>query len=283
VDVAFLGTGAMGLPMARNIARAGHAVRAWNRTRERAEPLAADGVVVCDTPAEAADGADALVTMLTDGPVVAESVDGILRPGVLWLQTSTVGVEWHERLAEAAAEAGAILVDAPVIGSVQPAEAGELTVLASGPDDAIDRLEPVLDAIGSSTLRLGPAGAGTRMKLVFNFWILAVTATAGETIALAEALGVGGDRFLELIAGGFADAGYAQRKGPLMLKRDYTPSFRLGLGRKDAALALEAGRAEGLDLRLAEALVAAMDVAIERGHADSDIAAVHEATRPGSA
>jgi 3-hydroxyisobutyrate dehydrogenase len=283
VDVAFLGAGAMGLPMARNIARAGHVVRAWNRTRERAEPLAAEGVVVCDTPAEAADGAEALVTMLTDGPVVAEAVDGILRPELLWLQTSTVGVEWHERLAGAAAEAGAILVDAPVIGSVQPAEAGELTVLASGPDDGIDRLEPVLDAIGSSTLRLGPAGAGTRMKLVFNFWILAVTATAGETIALAEALGVGGDRFLELIAGGFADAGYAQRKGPLMLKRDYTPSFRLGLGRKDAALALEAGRAEGLDLRLAEALVAAMDVAIERGHADSDIAAVHEATRPGSA
>jgi 3-hydroxyisobutyrate dehydrogenase len=281
--VAVLGTGAMGAPMARNLARGGHDVLAWNRTRERAEPLAADGVTIADSPAEAVEGAEALVTMLTDGPAVAETVADVLRPGLLWLQTSTVGVEWHERLAAAAAAAGAVLVDAPVIGSVQPAEAGELTVLASGPDDAIDRLQPVLDAVGSTTHRLGPAGQGTRTKLVFNFWILSVTAVTGETLALAEALGAGGGRFLELIEGTFADAGYAQRKGPLMLRRDYAPSFKLGLGRKDAALALEAGRAEGLDLRLAPALVEAMDAALERGYADADIAAVHESTRPGSA
>jgi 3-hydroxyisobutyrate dehydrogenase len=281
--VAFLGTGAMGAPMARNLARAGHEVRAWNRTRARAEPLAVDGVAVAATPAEATEDAEVLVTMVTDGPAVAESVDEILRPGLLWLQTSTVGVAWSDRLAAAAAEAGAALVDAPVIGSVQPAEAGELTILASGPADAIDRLEPVLDAIGSSTLRLGEAGAGTRMKLVFNLWILSVTAVAGEAIALAETLGAGGERFLELIQGTFADAGYAQRKGPLMLRRDYAPSFKLGLGRKDAALALEAARDEGLEVRLAAALVEAMDAAIERGYADGDIAAVHESTRPGSA
>jgi 3-hydroxyisobutyrate dehydrogenase len=268
--------------MARNLARSGLEVRVWNRTRARAEPLAADGIAVCDSPAAAADGADVLVTMLTDGPAVSESVAGLLRPGLLWLQTSTVGVEWCERLAAEAERGGAVLVDAPVLGSVAPAEAGELTVLASGPDEAIGRLAPVLDAIGSSTLRLGAAGAGTRMKLVFNFWILAVTAAASEAIALAEELGAGGGRFLELIAGTFADAGYAQRKGPSMLARDYPPSFRLGLGRKDAALALEAGRAEELRLRLGEALVAAMDAAIARGYGDSDIAAVHEATRSGS-
>ena len=280
--VAFLGTGGMGLPMARNVARAGHDVRTWNRTRARAEPLAADGVTVCETPAEAAEGADVLVTMLTDGPSVAESVEGVLRPGLIWLQTSTVGVEWIERLEAAADRAGAALVDAPVLGSIAPAEAGELIVLASGPGEAIDTVAPLLDAIGTQTHRLGAVGAGTRMKLVFNFWILSVTASAGETIALAEELGAGGRRFLELIAGTFADAGYAQRKGPLMLERDYPPSFRLALGRKDAALALEAGRAEELELRLGAALLEAMDVAIARGYGESDIAAVHESTRRGS-
>jgi 3-hydroxyisobutyrate dehydrogenase len=281
--VGFLGTGGMGAPMARNLARAGLDVRAWNRTRERAEPLAGDGVAVAGSPAEATERADVLVTMVTDGPAVADSVEGVLRPGLLWLQTSTVGVEWHERLAAAASDAGAVLVDAPVLGSIQPAEAGELTVLASGPDDAIDRLEPVLDAIGTTTMRLGEAGAGQRLKLVFNFWILAVTAAAGETIALAESLGAGGERFLELIKGGFADAGYAQRKGPLMLRRDYTPSFQLRLGRKDVALALDAARAEELDLRLGAALLEAMDVAVDRGYGESDIAAVHESTSAGSA
>jgi 3-hydroxyisobutyrate dehydrogenase len=283
VVVAFLGTGGMGLPMARNLARARLEVRAWNRTRSRAAPLTADGVTVCESPRDAVEGADVLVTMLTDGPAVAAAVQGALRPGLLWLQTSTVGVEWTERLAAEAERAGALLVDAPVLGSTQPAAAGELTVLASGPDDAIDRLGPVLDAIGSRTLRLGPAGAGTRLKLVFNLWILSVTAAAGEAIALADALGPGGRAFLDLIAGGPADAGYAQRKGPLMLDRDYAPSFRLGLGRKDAALALEAARSEEVDLRLGEALLEAIDAAIELGYADSDIAAVHESTRRGSA
>jgi 3-hydroxyisobutyrate dehydrogenase len=278
--VAFLGTGAMGAPMARNIARAGHEVRAWNRTRERAEPLAADGVTVCDTPAEAVGPADVLVTMLSDGPAVASVVDGVLRKRLLWLQMSTVGLDWTERFAAAAREAGAVFVDAPSLGSIGPAERGELTVLASGPDEARERAASIFDAVGSGTRWLGESGAGTRLKLVFNFWILATTAAAGETLALAEALGVDGQGFLEQIEGGFADAPYARFKGPLMLRREYTPSFRLALGRKDAALAVEAGRKAGVEMPVAEAVVAAMDRAIERGYGDGDIAAVIESTRP---
>jgi 3-hydroxyisobutyrate dehydrogenase len=281
--VAFLGTGAMGAPMARNLARAGHVVAAWNRTRGRAEPLAADGVAVCDSPADAAVGADVLVTMLADGPAVSSAVDGVLRRDLLWLQMSTIGVAWTERLAGQAHEAGTVFVDAPVTGSIGPAESGELTVLGSGPEEARRRAAPVFDVVGSRTLWLGEAGAGTARKIVFNFWILATTAAAGDTLALAEALGVDGAQFLESLEGGIADSPYVRAKGPLMLRRDYPASFRLELGRKDAALAVEAAREAGFELVAADGVVAAYDRAIERGYGDADIAAVHESTRPGSA
>jgi 3-hydroxyisobutyrate dehydrogenase len=281
--VAFLGTGAMGAPMARNLARAGHVVAAWNRTRGRAEPLAADDVAVCDSPADAAVGADVLVTMLADGPAVASAVDGVLRQDLLWLQMSTIGVAWTERLAGQAREAGVVFVDAPVTGSIGPAESGELTVLGSGPEEARQRAAPVFDAVGSRTLWLGEAGAGTRRKLVFNFWILATTAAAGDTLALAEALGVDAAQFLESLEGSIADSPYVRAKAPLMLRRDYPASFRLELGRKDAALAVEAAREAGFELVAADGVVAAYDRAIERGYGDADIAAVHESTRPGSA
>jgi 3-hydroxyisobutyrate dehydrogenase len=281
-SVAFLGTGAMGAPMASNIAGAGFLVRAWNRTRDRAEPLEPEGIDIADTPQEAAADADVLVTMLADGPAVASAVDGALAPDRLWLQMATVGVEWTERLAETARREGAVFVDAPVLGSIRPAASGDLTVLGSGPAEARERAQPIFDAVGSRTLWLGKAGAGTRMKLVFNFWVLATTTATGETLALAEALGVGGERFLDMIEGGFADSPYGRMKAPMMLERDYPASFRLALGRKDAALAVEAALAEGIDLPVAAAVVSAMDTAIERGYGDGDIAAVIESTRTGS-
>lgn len=281
--IALLGTGAMGAPMGGNLLGAGFELRAWNRTRARAEDLGAAGATVVDTPAEAVAGADALVTMLADGPAVAGAVDGVLGEGLLWLQTSTVGVEWTERLAATAAAAGAVFVDAPVLGSTDRAASGELTVLASGPDEAREAAAPVFDAVGATTQWLGPAGAGTRLKLVLNSWVLGTTALTAETIALADALGVGGDRFLGLIAGTFTDSPYGQVKGRKMVAGDWEPLFRLELGRKDATLALEAAREAGLELSVAEAVLAAFSRALERGYGDGDIAAVIEATRPGSA
>ena len=132
--VAVLGTGIMGAPMARNLATAGHEVRAWNRSRERAEPLAADGVVVADSPAEAVRDAEIVVTMLSDGAAV-EAVTGELGfpGGAVWAQMSTVGIAATERLVARAAEAGVPIVDAPVLGTKAPAEQGQLTVIAAGP------------------------------------------------------------------------------------------------------------------------------------------------------
>lgn len=146
ISVAVLGTGTMGAPIARNLARAGHDVRAWNRTRSRAEPLTAHGVRVMDDPAQAVRGADALVTMLFDGESVLQTVraaaDG-LREGTVWIQTSTVGPEALPPLAALAAEHGLRFFDAPVLGTKAPAENAQLQILAAGPPDA----RPVADQV----------------------------------------------------------------------------------------------------------------------------------------
>src|SRR5689334_22587005 len=147
--VAVLGTGTMGAPMARNIAAAGLPVRVWNRSKDKAESLAEVGAHIADSPAEAVDGADIVLTMLFDADAVfdvMEAAAGALTPGAVWVQASTVGVTGEQRLATLAEELGLVYVDAPVSGTKQPAEAGALTVLASGPDEVRERLAPVFDA-----------------------------------------------------------------------------------------------------------------------------------------
>ena len=281
--VAVLGTGIMGAAMARNLLSAGMEVRVWNRSREKAEPLAEDGAKVTDTPAEAAEGADFLITMLSDAGAVEEAVGGNVLPALaedgVWLQMSTVGTEWSDRLEKLAAERGVAYVDAPVLGTKQPAEQGALIVLASGPEEVRERSQPVFDAVGSKTLWLGPAGAGSRLKLVVNNWIVGLIGVLAETTALAEATGVDPARFLEVIEGGPLGLPYAQIKGKMMIEEEFPTSFSLRLARKDAALVLEAAEKEGLRLAVAEAVSARFDEALDAGHGEEDMAAVYHAAR----
>jgi 3-hydroxyisobutyrate dehydrogenase len=276
--VAVLGTGIMGGPMARNIAAAGLETRVWNRTREKAE--AVEGATVADSPAEAVDGADIVLTMLADGPTV-ESVmteGGALEAmsdDAIWLQTSTVGVESIERLAQLAEERGVTFVDAPVLGTKAPAEQGQLTVLASGPEAALDTSAPVFDAIGGNTVRMGEAGEGTRLKLVINNWLLSLLENLAETIAFAERIGVDPQSFLDAIDGNATGSPYAQLKGPMMLKRDFPTSFPLKLALKDLELVLEAANRHDAEMPLADAAAQSFHRAVEQGHGDEDMAAVY--------
>jgi 3-hydroxyisobutyrate dehydrogenase len=271
LTVAFIGAGTMGAPMARNAASAGIAVRVWNRTREKAE--AVEGAEVADSPAAAVDGADALVTILSDGAAVEEAVAGALREGVIWAQMSTVGIAATERLAALADEHRTTFVDAPVLGTKLPAEKGELTALASGPRDARERLGPLFDAVAARTVELGEAGEGTRLKLVLNTWLNALVAALGETISFAEAIGVDPRTFLDTIDGGPLGPAYAQMKGKLMIERDFPPSFALELARKDAGLVLEAAERHGFDAELTKTIVRVFDRAIAAGHGGEDMAA----------
>jgi 3-hydroxyisobutyrate dehydrogenase len=275
--VAVIGTGIMGAPMARNIAAAGHEVTVWNRTREKAEGL---GGRVADSPAEAVEGAAAVVTMLSDGDAVASAMDGVTLGGdQVWWQASTVGLEATERLASLAGDAA--FVDGPVLGTRKPAEEGKLTVLAAGPPEARERLAPLFEAVAAKTIDVGDeAGASSRLKLVLNAWIVALVESLGETIALAEGLGVDPQRFFDAIGGGPLDLPYAQMKGKLMMERDYgEPSFKLSLAAKDARLALEA---TGLELPLVEAVRSQMEKAVADGYGEDDMAATVEACRARS-
>jgi 3-hydroxyisobutyrate dehydrogenase len=277
--VAFLGAGStMGLAMARNLARAGFEIHAWNRTAEKAQPLSDDGATLASTPADAAAKGELIVTMLRDADAVVETMEGEqgalagAEAGADWVQMSTIGIDGTERCAQLAEQAGLAFVDAPVSGTKQPAEKGELVVLASGPEDARPRCQPLFDVVGSQTHWVGEAGSGTRFKLVVNGWLTALVEGLAETIAFAEGIGVNPAQFLEVIGGGPLDTAYAQLKGKAMIERNFEPSFKLELAAKDAQLLEEAAERHSLELPLFE-LVRNRLAAAAQEHGDEDLSA----------
>ncbi|WP_307872612.1 NAD(P)-dependent oxidoreductase [Paractinoplanes ovalisporus] len=282
LTVGLLGTGIMGAAMARNLLKAGHAVRVWNRSADKAAPLAEDGAEVAGTPADAVRDADVVITMLYDGEAVRQVMDEAYpaaRSGALWMQSTTVSLEDVDRLAEDAGRHGLVFFDAPVLGTRQPAEAGQLTVLAAGPPEQRDAIAPVFDAVGAKTVWLRNPGEATRLKLVANSWVLALTHAGAETLSLAEALGVDPDKFLELIAGGPLDNAYLRTKVGLVRGDQLSPaSFAVNTAEKDARLIAEAGRRHGVRLDLAEAGAERFRRATEQGHGDKDMAASYYAS-----
>jgi 3-hydroxyisobutyrate dehydrogenase len=278
-EIAVLGTGRMGAPIARNLLAAGFGVAVWNRTPGRARELGAAGARLAASPADAAGPADVVLTMVADGDAVAHAMTGphgalsALRPGSVWIQMATVGVDWTKRFAALADDHGLEFVDAPVSGSDGPARDAQLVVLASGADAVRSRVQPLFDVIARRTVWLGPAGAGTRLKLVLNTWLVSLAEAMAETLAFTDALGLEQELFLEAIAGGPLDAAWATGKGRAMLAREFTPGFALRLALKDARLALDAGHESGLELPLTAALARRWDLAIAR-HGNDDVAAV---------
>ena len=277
--VALLGTGLMGSGMARNIAAAGLPLRVWNRTRDKAAPLA-EVATVADTVAEAVDGADVVVTMLFDAHSVVETMEqarGHLAHDAVWLQQGTVGVAGSDRIVELAADLGVTLVDAPVLGTRKPAAEGTLVVLASGPVAVRPTVQPVLDAVGARTQWVGEEpGAGSRLKLVANAWVLTAVEGIAESLALARELGLEPGQFLEAVAGGAMDAPYVQLKGEAMLNADYEPAFALDGAHKDAGLILDAAAETGLELALMPVVHAHLQRALDAGHGHLDMAATYQ-------
>jgi 3-hydroxyisobutyrate dehydrogenase len=281
--VTVLGTGIMGAGMARSLLRAGFDVTVWNRSQDKAAPLADDGATPAPDLAAAVSGADVVITMLFDMAAVAEVMTAALpaiRQDAVWLQTSTVGLDGVATLATLAEQHGITFVDAPVLGTRQPAEEGKLIVLAGGPAAVRDTVAPVLDAIGARTMWIGEQpGDGHRLKLVANSWVLSITAATAQAVGLADDLGLDPQLFLDVISGGPLDSAYAQLKGKAMIKGDFTPSFALGGAAKDAGLIREAMRSAGTNDELMAAEHNRYLVAQRAGHGDDDMAAVITAIR----
>jgi 3-hydroxyisobutyrate dehydrogenase len=280
--VAVLGAGGlMGFAMARNLARDGYAIRAWNRSREKAEPLTADGAEICDSPAQAAEGAGVILTMVADADTVIDAMSGErgalssqLADGAIWLQMSTIGIAGTDRCAALAGEHGLAFFDAPVLGTKAPAEQGALVVLASGPEDGRDRAQPIFDVVGARTMWIGEAGAATRLKLAVNTWVLTVLEGTAEVLALAEGLGLDPQLVLDAVKDGPLDIAYMQMKGRAMMAREFEPSFRLRLAAKDAGLVVDAVDLHGLDLPLVTAIRDRLEQGIPE-HGEKDMAATY--------
>jgi 3-hydroxyisobutyrate dehydrogenase len=269
----------MGAAMARTMAKAGLDVRVWNRTRAKAEPLAADGVTVATSPAAAVRDADVVVTMLTDLRAVLDAMRAAapgLSAGQVWLQTSTVGVAAVAELVEFAAAHDLDLVDAPVLGTRAPAEAGQLVVLGAGSERARQRVAPVTDAVGRRTVWLDtdPASAAaSKLKLVLNSWVLATTTGVAEAMALAEGLGLDSGLFADTVAGTTLFSPYLKIKSDVILEGAYPADFALATAGKDADLIVAAARAAGVRLDMANAVAERFRRGVAQGLGDMDMAA----------
>ena len=245
--IALLGAGTMGAGMAERLLDQGFTVDVWNRTPGPAAALAERGATAYTKAALAVAGADVVLTMLPTAEAVTEVMLGQgtlreLRPGAVWAQMGTIGVEATERLASQVARSrpDIAFVDGPVSGSRGPARTGDLLILASGPEDAQVILERVFAALAQRTLWLGAAGAGTRMKLLLNTWLAFEVEAVAEVSALAARLGVSYQALLEAVNGGTLASGVAITKLAKIEQGDDAPDFSLEWALKDLDLAAEA-------------------------------------------
>jgi 3-hydroxyisobutyrate dehydrogenase len=276
---AVLGTGIMGSAMARSLAREGHEVAVWNRTPARAEAVAGDAITAYAALDDAVASADVVFTMLFDTESVLEvaaEVGAALGPDAVWAQSTTVGPAGMARIARAAGPAADRLLDAPVLGTKQPAETGKLTVLVSGPAAARERATAAFDAVGARTVVVGDeVGPASALKLANNSWVASINAATAQAMGLAEALGLDPRLFLEAIRGGASDSAFAQMKGDIMAERAWEdPAFALDSVRKDVGLMIEAAGDSGFPDDLLTTLLAIYDRASERGLGGADMAAV---------
>jgi 3-hydroxyisobutyrate dehydrogenase len=282
--VTVLGTGIMGAGMARSLLAAGLKVTVWNRSADKAGPLAEAGAIVAGDVTSAVSGTEVIVTMLFDVEATAEVMEQALpaaRRGAVWVQCATIGLDGTARLAELAERHGIGLVDAPVLGTRKPAETGSLLVLAGAPEPLRSAVTPVLDAIGSRTVWVGDRpGDGQRLKLVANSWLLSLVGGLAQAIALTRGLGLDPQLFLDTISGGALDCVYAQFKGKKMIAEDFAPDFTLAGATKDSSLIAEAMRMVRVDDRLMEALHREFQAAADAGHREEDMAVVIEAFLP---
>ncbi|HEY8581899.1 MAG TPA: NAD(P)-dependent oxidoreductase [Capillimicrobium sp.] len=269
--VGFCGLGIMGSRMAANLVRAGHEVTVYNRTRATADAWAAEHAApVAASPAEAADGADVLITMLVDGDQVAAALEGIDRP--LCVDMSTTGAQAARRLAE-----GRRFVDAPVTGSSPRAEAGTLTIMAGGSAEDFALARPLFDAMGEVVLHVGPVGHGQAVKVVCNAVAAANAATLAQALVVGSAVGVDLEALLGVMGAGSAGSAMQALKGPAMVAHDYTTLFKLEHMLKDVRLSLDEAQAAGVPFPAAADAAQLLSAAMGRGLADADFAAVLEA------
>jgi 3-hydroxyisobutyrate dehydrogenase-like beta-hydroxyacid dehydrogenase len=283
--IGFIGLGAMGSRMARNIAKGGYALGVYNRNLARAESFRAEGAAVHATPAELAADSEAVVVMVTDPVALADVLAGEqgllagLRKGALVINMSTVSPEATLAAARDIEDAGGRFIDAPVSGTVKPAEEGTLVVLAAGDSRDVDAAESLLRTMGKAVVRCGAVGQATRMKLVLNLMLAGMMQALAEGLSLAESQALDGAAVLEAISGGPLAAGLYTMKGGMMLGNEFSKQFPVDLLFKDLNLVLDAAGKAHQSLPMTAAIRETFSAARALGYGDEDMAAVIKVLR----
>jgi 3-hydroxyisobutyrate dehydrogenase len=279
--VAVLGIGTMGHGMAVSALRAGIPTIVWNREPGPTRDLAELGAEVAESAADAARRAAIVVTMVTDADAVVsiagdQGMLAALSPGAIWAQMSTIGVAGIERVAALVDDQrpDVALVDAPVSGSKEPAERGQLTIFASGPDEVRSRVAPLFDALGQRTIWVGAVGAGSRVKIVNNTWLAFGAEGVAASVALARRLGLETETLVDVLGGGPLMSPWQAAKLQRIAKDDFSAQFALSLALKDVHLALQAA---GNRLATLACLADEWQQVVDHGLGDQDLTVVTQA------
>ena len=277
MTVGLIGLGNMGTAVAERLVDAGHRLVVHNRTPEKAAGLVERGATVAASPADLAAGADVVLTSLSDDDAleqVAGEVIAAARPGTTLVDLSTVSPEASGRIAAEAERAGVAYVRAPVSGNPSVVRAGNLTFIVSGPDDAIDRVLPVLLAIGPTVHRVGDAEQARVVKLAINLVIGGLAELMSEALVLGEGSGVSRRALLEVMGSSAAGAPFVKYKTEPLLRDDYSATFTTALMEKDVDLILEAAAEAGVELPVAKELKSLLRSAVDAGYGDHDFMAL---------
>lgn len=279
-SIGFIGLGIMGQPMALNLIKAGHKVTVFNRTRSKSEPLEKAGAHVAANPADTARDADIVMTIVSDSAAMEETMLGkngvveTVRNGALVIDSSTISPVVSRKLACHVAGKGAQMLDAPVTGSKNGAEKGELTFMIGGERSAFDRALPVLRILGKKHIYCGGNGAGLSAKLAQNAIQATMVEIFCEGFVLATKAGVKPESMFEIIQSSMARANLTDFKAPFIFKGDFTPYFPLKWMHKDLTLAMEAAYAQNVAMPAAAAVKEVYAAAKATGKAELDYAAV---------
>jgi 3-hydroxyisobutyrate dehydrogenase len=279
VRVGLIGAGLMGSAMAHRLLKREIAVIAWDLDSEHVRALEGRGAEAADGPGEVVRGAEVVITMLPTAAIVLDVVEPLLKdwpPSTTWLQMSSVGAAEADQLTRVAEAHAVQVVDAPVSGSTQPAEAGQLTILASGPDSAKTAVAPIFNALASRVLWVGETGMGSRLKLAANHWMITTVAALAESMHLCEAMGLDPQHFISLLDGGPLGSPYAVQKLDEMRRHEYPAGFPVRLALKDLELVHEVEESARGTMPLLDVVLALFRSA-DGDLADQDVAAIYEA------
>lgn len=279
----FIGLGAMGAPMARNLAKAGLLVAVWNRTPARSQAFARElGVDAAADPADLARRCDALVTCVSADADLLQVVDAMLpglSAGKLVIDCSTVGMETAEIAAGRLRETGARFLDAPVSGGTEGAAQGTLSMMVGGDAAAFAEARPILEAMASRIVHMGPVGAGQATKAVNQVMVAGIVQAVTEALAFGEALGLPMEQVIDVVGNGAAGNWFVNHRGKTMIEGRFPLGFKVALHHKDLDICRRMAEHHDVDLPGVDATLAAYDRLMEQGHGDEDISSLYRLKR----